>query len=68
MLVTVVLVMTAMVALPVLARPILNPCEDCPRCIPNPEGTPLPTMVCESPAVAPPFIGWRNGQCWVFHP
>ena len=32
------------------------------------EGTPLPALVCDTPASISPIIGWRNGQCWVFHP
>ena len=64
-LVTVMVLMTAMVALPALARPIIKPCHPSdPSC----NGTPVPATVCQSPAAASPFIGWRGGQCWVFHP
>ena len=66
-LVTVVLAMVAMLvvtAAPAMARPIICPYEGCPR----PTGTALPTVVCESPVAASPLIGWRDGQCWVFHP
>ena len=69
MLVTVVLVMTALLvasAVPVLAKPVICPYEDCPY---RPGGgTPLPTVVCETPVATSPLIGWRGGTCWVFHP
>jgi hypothetical protein len=31
-------------------------------------GTPVDPAACESPAGISPFIGWRNGTCWVLHP
>jgi hypothetical protein len=62
-LVTVMLVMTAMLALPALAAALRPPVAGS-----GSVGPPLPTVVCESPTAASPNIGWRNGQCWVFHP
>jgi hypothetical protein len=56
---TVVLVMTAMLlasAAPALAS------------IRGGGGTPAPAEVCESDLATSPSVGWRNGQCWVFHP
>lgn len=76
-LVTVVVLTTAMLvagAAPALARPLLDPCQFDPTCPPREPprpprpGTALPALVCETPAVVAPNIGWRNGQCWVFHP
>ena len=67
-LVTVVVLMTAMMAFPAVARPILDPCQNEPtgKCRP---GTPLPTVVCAVTAEdSGGLIGWRNGTCWVFHP
>jgi hypothetical protein len=64
-LVTVAVLMTAMVALPALARPIIKPCRpNDPSC----NGTPVPTMICDVVGKGAGIIGWRNGQCWVFHP
>ncbi len=60
-LVTLVLLMTAMLI--VTMGPALAVVERFPK-----TGTPLPTVVCESPAVASPLFGWSNGTCWVFHP
>jgi hypothetical protein len=31
-------------------------------------GTPVPTVVCDVVTDDSGIIGWRNGQCWVFHP
>jgi hypothetical protein len=59
LLVTVVLLMTAMLVLG--AGPAL-------AAISSTGGTPLPTVVCESQAATSPSVGWRNGTCWVFHP
>lgn len=59
MLVTVVLLMTAMLVLS--AGPAL-------AAISSGGGTSLPTLVCESQAATSPSVGWRNGECWVFHP
>jgi hypothetical protein len=68
MLVTVVVLMTAMLvasAAPVLARPIICPrCEGTCPC----SGTAIPRKVCELVADDSGTIGWREGQCWVFHP
>jgi hypothetical protein len=60
MLVTVVLLMTAMLvasAAPAMAAKI--------RTFP---GTPLPTVVCEEAPDGSGPVGWRDGTCWVFHP
>jgi hypothetical protein len=67
-LVTVALLMTAMLVVsadPVLARRVICPsCEgNCPC-----SGTAIPRRVCESELATSPSVGWRNGQCWVFHP
>jgi hypothetical protein len=65
MLVTVVVLMTAMLVVttaPALAIP--GP----PARAVSSGGTPLPAVVCESPAAASPNIGWSNETCWVFHP
>jgi hypothetical protein len=31
-------------------------------------GTPLPTVVCQTSVVVAPNVGWRGETCWVFHP
>jgi hypothetical protein len=68
LLVTVVLLMTAMLvesAAPAMARPTICPCCGPEGCW---GGTPVPAVVCKEAADTSPFIGWRNGTCWVFHP
>ena len=65
LLVTVVLVMTAMFvasAAPVAAFVRVDVTEEFPF-----GGTSVPTVVCET-TVASPVIGWKGGQCWIFHP
>jgi len=50
---------------PVLARGVLCPCmyERNPYCPCDPNGTALPTVVCDVCADGS-VIGWQNGQCW----
>jgi hypothetical protein len=62
-LVTVVLVMTAMLLASAAPAVAVRFWTFGPG-----SGTPVPTTVCESPAVVSSLIGWRNGTCWVFHP
>jgi hypothetical protein len=67
MLVTVVLLMTAMLvasATPALAAAIRPPIAG----VMGGGGTPVDPVVCTVVADGSPLIGWRNGTCWVFHP
>ena len=60
MLVTVVLLITAMLAMSTTpARAAKRPVF---------AGTPLPTVVCDVVAGDSRIIGWRDGACWVLHP
>jgi hypothetical protein len=66
-LVTVVLVMTAMLvasATPALAAALRPPIAG----IMGGGGTPVDPVVCTVVTDDSPLIGWRNGACWVFHP
>jgi hypothetical protein len=68
-LVTIVVLMTAMLAPPALSRATTTPCELTPEGCTGPfGGTPLPTVVCDVVGGDSAIIGWREGTCWVFHP
>ena len=65
---TVVLLMMVMVVASAGAAQGLSGTSGSVKIEKTASGTPLPATVCQSPAAASPFIGWRGGQCWVFYP
>ena len=65
-LVTVVLLMTAMVVASV--TPALAALRPPVASVTGGGGTPVDPVVCTVVAEDSPLIGWRNGQCWVIHP
>ena len=66
MLPTVVLLMTIMSTLTVSPASAIAFTKPKDPASPERDGTPLPAIVCDT-TVASPLIGWRGGQCWVFH-